>query len=257
MIEEKELVRIKSKSFSELPAHESAVNLIFCDLDEIKTRFVFIGDKLREIQDLKYYEKFGYHDIVTFAEDVFGFSKSTTYSLININRMFCKGNSLLPQYKDFSKSQLDEMSSMLAWQTLPITSDFTVSDIRDYKKALGSGGFSYKGINFKNARQIIAAYRQDKESEKVVNIPDVGNNSQSLVAVKEYFDDTKGPTSGYCNLLKGVSAPSYIVQWVSADGVFTYGYNTLTEVEKVVSTFSSSTKYRVFKLPLTLELVKV
>ena len=166
MLTKNDIEIIKSKNFSQLPAAESAINLIFCDLNEIKTRFVFIGDKLREIQQFKYYEKFGYADIVEFAEHVFGFGKSTTYSLININRMFCNGNHLLPQYKDFSKSQLDEMSSMLSWQTTPITPDFTVSEIRDYKKALGVGGFSYKGINFKNAREIINEYRKDLENKK-------------------------------------------------------------------------------------------
>ena len=191
MLTKIEIERIKSKNFSELTAHESAVNLIFCDLNEIKTRFVFIGDKLREIKEFKYYEKFGYTDIIEFAEHVFGFSKSTTYSLININQMFCRGNSLLPEYKDFSKSQLDEMSSMLSWQTKPITPDFTISEIRDYKKALGQGGFSYNGINFNNAKQIINAYRQDQENKKNKKIetndeeienlnvnPDVGNKKE-------------------------------------------------------------------------------
>ena len=179
MLTKNDIEIIKSKNFSQLPAAESAINLIFCDLNEIKTRFVFIGDKLREIQQFKYYEKFGYTDIVEFAEHVFGFGKSTTYSLININRMFCNGNSLLPEYKDFSKSQLEEMSSMLSWQTLSITSDFTVSEIRDYKKALGVGGFSYKGINFKNAREIINEYRKDQELKKQNKIPDVRKDFES------------------------------------------------------------------------------
>lgn len=159
----KDIERIKGKNFSQLPAHESAVKLIFDDLLEIRTRFVFIADKLKEIKQFKYYEKFGYTDIIAFAEDFFGFGKSTTYGLLNIATYFCNGNMLKDEYKGFSQSQLIEMSSMLVWQSSVIKPDMTVQDIKDYKKAVGQGGIDYKGIHFRNARQIIDEYRKDKE----------------------------------------------------------------------------------------------
>lgn len=242
MLAKTEIERIKSKDFSKLSPEESSINLIFQDLGEIKKRFVFIGFYLNEIDKLKYYEKLKYVSVVDLAEHLFGFSKSTTYSLININRMFCDGkNFLLPEYADFNKSQLEEMSSMLAWQTTPITSDFTVSEIRDYKKALGQGGFSYKGINFKEARRIINQYRADQEAKKQSKIPDVGKNETVNDGEQLKIDITED-----------VNVSVEPVQIVSEEPK--EKRKKLTQEEKIVILFSSKESFSVVASKILLKI---
>jgi hypothetical protein len=83
------------------------------------------------------YVEDGFSNIEEFAESTYKISRSTAYRLMEINTEFSKnGNSpeLADEYKDFSKSQLQELLSLTIEQRETVTPDMTVSEIRNIKK---------------------------------------------------------------------------------------------------------------------------
>ena len=165
MLEKNEIERIKNTEFQKLDGAESAVNLIFQDLNDIKNKFCVIGFRLYEMQRLGYFRTLGYENITDCAEHIFGIKKSTTYSLMHIASCYCDGMVLKDKYKGYSQSQLIEMSTANAMLEGEITADMTVADIRDLKKALPNYATYYKNIYYDKPFEIIAQYRKDQEEK--------------------------------------------------------------------------------------------
>ena len=117
------------------------------------------------MQRLGYFRTLGYENITDCAEHLFGIKKSTTYSLMHIASCYCDGMVLKDKYKNYSQSQLIEMSTANALLEDKITSDMTVADIRDLKKALPNYASRYKGIYYDKPFEIIAQYRKDQEEK--------------------------------------------------------------------------------------------
>lgn len=104
---------------------------------KIRENYIAIGYWLKFVNSQKMYIKDGFSSIEEFAEKTYKISKSTAYRLMEINTEFSKnGNSpeLAEEYKDFSKSQLQELLTLPPEQREVVTPEMTVSEIREIKK---------------------------------------------------------------------------------------------------------------------------
>lgn len=119
------------------------------ELDDIKRSFFKIGFRLNEAESMGYYRTLGYSDIYELAEAEFDFKSTTTKNLMAINRRYSKHEhnghylaytmELDDRYKNYTQTQLVEMLPLKDIETKKISADFTVSEIRDYKKILHWG----------------------------------------------------------------------------------------------------------------------
>lgn len=95
---------------------------------------VAAGYYMKYIKDKEMYLQDGYKNIYEFAEDNYGIKASTATRWMQINDKFSQsGNSphLKEEYRDFSKSKLQEMLYLTNEQLENVTPDMTVKEIRD------------------------------------------------------------------------------------------------------------------------------
>lgn len=112
-------------------------NIIRDRVTAMAREYIGIGFFLRKVRDKKMYLEDGYKDIHDFAMNEFGMSKSTVNHCIRINEQFSiDGNSPVidERYKDFSKSQLQEMLYIPEDKREDVTPDMTVKEIRSMKE---------------------------------------------------------------------------------------------------------------------------
>lgn len=103
---------------------------------KIKENFVEMGYWLKYTQENKMYEQDGYKTIWEFAQTTYNMSKSTALRLMQMNTEFSvNGNTpvLDERYKDYSKSQLQEMLYLTSEQREDVSPDMTVTEIREVK----------------------------------------------------------------------------------------------------------------------------
>lgn len=92
---------------------------------------------MKQIRDNKTFEEDGYKSIYEFAEDVYGITRSTASRWMEINDKFSKdGNSpeLAAEYKEYGKSQLQEMLYLDNKQLEEVNPDMTVREIKGIRK---------------------------------------------------------------------------------------------------------------------------
>lgn len=107
------------------------------NLQCMKRECVATGYYLKYIRDHEQYKEDGYSSIWEFAEDQYGISRSTCSRWMKINDMFSEdGNSpaLAEKYKDFERSQLQEMLYLEDHQLEQVTPDMTIKDIRKLRE---------------------------------------------------------------------------------------------------------------------------
>ena len=95
------------------------------------------GYYLKCVRDGELYREAGFESIWDYAEETFGFSASTTSRYMKRNDKFSvDGNSpiLDEKYRDFNKSQLQEMLGFNEEQLEQVTPDMTVQQIREIRK---------------------------------------------------------------------------------------------------------------------------
>lgn len=112
---------------------EDAEVFIRSNLQSAVRSVIATGFYLKHIRDNELYLEAGYKNINEYAMDRFGLSASATSRYITRNTRFSRGgNSPLidDRFKDFSKSQLQEMLGMSDEQLEQVTSDMTVREIR-------------------------------------------------------------------------------------------------------------------------------
>ena len=112
-------------------------NIIRDRVTAMAREYIGIGFFLRKVRDNEMYLEDGYKDIHDFAMNEFGMSKSTVNHCIRINEQFSiDGNSpgIDERYKDFSKSQLQEMLYIPVDKREDVTPDMTVKEIRSMKE---------------------------------------------------------------------------------------------------------------------------
>lgn len=124
---------------------ELFVKHIKLDLEDITERFITIGFRLEEANNLKYYKDLGYSSIEELAEDMFGIGRSTTYEMMAVWRRFHSSENQMrirQDYKGYSFSQLVEIKK---YRYLPfaikekIPVNASVRDIRGYVAASNDG----------------------------------------------------------------------------------------------------------------------
>lgn len=74
----------------------ASVRYILSDMNDIRKSFIRLGFHLSEMQDMKYYEDFGYCSLEEFAEVNLGMDKSNVYRYIRVYENFCQSESTLP-----------------------------------------------------------------------------------------------------------------------------------------------------------------
>ncbi len=105
-------------------------------LNETAENFVYIGCRLKEIEAQESYRQDGAADIYEFAQKEYGLHRSTTQRFMAITSKFSIGGNsteLLPEYKNFGVSKLQEMLTLSDEDCQLLTDKSTVSDIRDFK----------------------------------------------------------------------------------------------------------------------------
>lgn len=108
-------------------------------LRNMATNFMAAGYYIRYVRDNKLYQEDGYKNIHEFAAALYGMSQQQTNHCMRINERFSKdGYSPIPgdSFRDFSKSQLQEMLYLTDDQLADVTPDMTVKQIREIKNPL-------------------------------------------------------------------------------------------------------------------------
>ncbi|MBR2870409.1 MAG: helix-turn-helix transcriptional regulator [Clostridia bacterium] len=146
------------------------------DKEKLKETFFQIGYKLTLIKNTCLHKKLGYENIIDYAQDRFGFGKTTTYDLINVyarTRDFHDPIKMAKGYKKFSQSQLVAMSGE-HWSADMIVNyiepDDTVEDIKKYLKIWDreyrTRCNAPKGKNLKEALKIEQRRKEKLASER-------------------------------------------------------------------------------------------
>ena len=122
---------------NELVNYDSAKNIIRRDLESMSRKFITIGYYLKLIRDNEMYRQDGFRDIWEFAQDTYGISKSTCSRWMAMNDKFSQGGNspyLKEEYRDFGKSQLQEMLYLTDEQMEQARPDMTAKEIREIRK---------------------------------------------------------------------------------------------------------------------------
>lgn len=99
--------------------------------------YIYIGYKLRQIQEAESYRQDGYKTLAEFAKAEYGLSESNTSRFIEINKQFSiNGGSekLLPELTGFGSSKLAEMLNLSEEDRELVKQGTTVATIRELKK---------------------------------------------------------------------------------------------------------------------------
>lgn len=113
--------------------YQDAKEIIREKLHNMSRDFVAIGYYLKLIRDGELYKEDGYTSLWEFAEDNYGIRRTTASRWMSMNDKFSQdGNTpiLAEQYRDFGKSQLQEMLYLDDKQMEEVKPDMTVKDIR-------------------------------------------------------------------------------------------------------------------------------
>lgn len=161
-----------------LPLAEEFLKQTQLDLDDAKMSFFKIGFRLNEANRGGYFRALGYEDIYALALDEFGFEKTTTKNLMAINYKYCvhgTGSGYSPysiqiaeKYKKYSQTQLVEMLPLMESEREHVPEDFTISELRDYKKVCKNPtvyGISWTSYR-KDPRASVKQYREKKAAEE-------------------------------------------------------------------------------------------
>lgn len=122
---------------NELVSYDSAKSIIRRDLESMSRKFITIGYYLKLIRDNEMYRQDGFRDIWEFAQDAYGISKSTCSRWMTMNDKFSQGGNspyLKEEYRDFGKSQLQEMLYLTDEQMEQARPDMTAKEIREIRK---------------------------------------------------------------------------------------------------------------------------
>ena len=138
-----EVVEAGSVNYAEPEWYQADIPLdeigryIWADLKTTVQSAISIGYWLMYVRDRELFREGGYSNINEYAADQFGFHRSNTKRHIERCIRFSKGGCspiLDDRYKDFGKSQLQEMLDLDDEQLEQVTPDMTVQQIRAMKK---------------------------------------------------------------------------------------------------------------------------
>ena len=113
---------------------DEAERFIASNLRSAVRNVIAIGYYLKNIRDNGLFREAGCENIWDYAWERFGFSKSTASRYMTRNDRFSRGGNspiLDEKYRDFNKSQLQEMLSLTDSELEQVTPDMTVRQIRE------------------------------------------------------------------------------------------------------------------------------
>lgn len=147
----------------------SFVKMVKLNLVEAQKSFFEIGFRLYEAQKYEYYKELGFESLVDCAEHHFGFKKTLVYDLINVYDSFNENHTkfINPKYKDFSQSQLIEMSKVKTFQVQFISKckpTDSVKKIREARKIFTKHGLEL--YDCKSLDGLISAYEEKQKKDK-------------------------------------------------------------------------------------------
>lgn len=108
-------------------------NLLSANIKTMSRSFIAAGYYMKYIRDRELFRDGGYNSIWEFAEDQYGIKKSAAHRWMRINDKFSKGGNspiLDDKYKDFNKSQLQEMLYLTDEQIKEAKPEMKAKDIR-------------------------------------------------------------------------------------------------------------------------------
>lgn len=117
--------------------YAEAKSILQENLYSLKTSFIAAGYYLKYIRDNELFREDGYKSIWEFAEDNYGIRKSTASRWMAMNDKFSQGGNspiLAEKFRDFEKSQLQEMLYLDDKQIEAVTPAMTVREIREVRK---------------------------------------------------------------------------------------------------------------------------
>lgn len=152
-----------SHSVNSLSDYTDKINQAIYD---IKKSYVYIGGLLNEINSFETYKELGYENIAEYCEKTFGFKKTFTYDLMNVQRKFNNGTifNLDERYKNYDFSKLVVMSRMNDMQLSKCSSDMTVQQIKDIKRNIYPCTYEYYQ---EQEKQNSARAENSEQSEQV------------------------------------------------------------------------------------------
>lgn len=116
--------------------YREAKEIIRNKLQGMTQNFIGIGFYLRQIKETEGFQKDGYASVYEFAEDQYGIKRSTAIRWMQMNEKFSIGGYspfLDSGYKDFGKSQLQEMLYLDSEQLEEVKPEMTVREIREIR----------------------------------------------------------------------------------------------------------------------------
>lgn len=116
--------------------YDTTKRIIRADLANMQRSFIDIGCQLMQVRDRELYKDGGYDSVWAFAEQEFGIQRSTASRWMKMCQKFSVDGSspvLKDEYKDFGKSQLQEMLYLKDEQLEEVTPGMTVKEIRELR----------------------------------------------------------------------------------------------------------------------------
>ena len=121
----------------ETVSFQDAKAIIRANLTSAARSFIAIGFYLKHIRDQELYREDGFETIWDFAQAEYGISKSTASRYMSMNDHFSQGGNspvIQDKYRQFNKSQLQEMLSLDEEQLERVNPADRVEDIRAMRK---------------------------------------------------------------------------------------------------------------------------
>lgn len=116
--------------------YDTTKRIIRADLANMQRSFIDIGCQLMQVRDRELYKDGGYESVWDFAEKEFGIQRSTASRWMKMCKKFSVDGCspmLKDEYKDFGKSQLQEMLYLEDEQLEEVTPSMTVKEIRELR----------------------------------------------------------------------------------------------------------------------------
>lgn len=132
----------ESKVRKERELARASFEYIQRDVADIKNQYIRLGFHLNEMNQMGYYEDFGYKDFYEFCVKNCHMEKSAVSRCINVWKEFADYDAtshshkmwIDEKYKEYNYSQLCELLSLPEKQRVKIKADMTVKQIRQMKK---------------------------------------------------------------------------------------------------------------------------
>lgn len=132
----KEIATRKEDNWWKDISYEDAKTYIKTNVQTMTKSFIAVGYYLKQIRDRELFREDGYKSVWEFASETYGMSRTTASRWMEMNDRFSKdGNSplLAERYREFGKSQLQEMLYLPEEALEDVNAEMTVKQIRSLR----------------------------------------------------------------------------------------------------------------------------